>query len=183
MIESSISRQRLWLCLVVIGAITAQFFILRVTPLSFGVGCTCAMLFLVTYARFAAKWKMPLVLAFAYNATGIAYSLAIGLLVLLTFPPPARPAPPILPSTPMISIIDLFFMGGNMNSLLTEFVRAVVLIFSYVLTIIMLGLTASLISWVLLRRHRFAKWILIVNTPWLLLTTWLVFAMFYESMS
>ena len=182
MIELSISRQRLSLCMVVIGALTAQFFFLRVTPLSFGIGCTCAMLFLVAYSRFANKWKMPLVLAFAYHATGIAYSLAIGLLVLLTFPPPARPTPPILPSTPLISIIG-FFMGGDLNSIVTEFVRAIVIIFSYALSIIMLGVTASLISCLFLRRHPFARWILIGNVPWLLLTTWLVFAMLYESMS
>ena len=182
MIESSISRQRLWLCLVAIGALTVQFFVLQVTPLSFGIGCTCEMLFLVAYARFANTWKMPFVLAFSYNVTGIAYSLAIGFFVLLTFPPPVRTTPHILTSTPLISIFD-FFMGGNLDSILAEFVRAVVLIFSYVLSVILLGVTASLISCVFLRRHRFAKWILIANAPWLLLTTWFVFAMFYESMS
>ena len=178
MIDASISRQQLSLWLVAIGMLGTQFFFLLVTPLSFGVTCTCAMLFLVVYARCAEKLKLPMKLAFAFLASGIAYSIAIGFFVLMSFAPPARPTPPILPPAPFLLLIDFFFFGG----FLTEFVRAIVLIFSYVLTIIIIALTASLISLAFLRHHRFAKWILMVNTPWLLLTAWLVFAMIYESL-
>ena len=168
MIDTSISRHVLSLWLIVIGVLTTHFLVLRVTALSFTVTCACEMLFLVVYTRWAKNPNFTTSLAFL--ATGIAYSVAIGFFVLMSFPPPKTTSPPISP-------IDFFLFAadsnGNPKGSLLDFVGAVALVFSYIFTAVIFAVTASTIALTLLRKNRFAKWILMINTPWLLLSVWL----------
>jgi hypothetical protein len=178
MIDTSTSRHRLSLWLIVIGILTTHFLVLRVTALSFVVTCACEMLFLVGYTRYANKPTFTTSLAFL--ATGIAYSVAIGFVVLMSFPPPKKPTPPILPIDFLLFHTD---SNGNPKGSLIDFFGAVFLIFSYILTIVTFAVTASFIALAFLRHHRIAKWIVMANTPWLLLTAWLVLCSIFESLN
>ncbi len=152
----------------------AFFSLLPATPVSFSVATLSAVLFVAIDVKLNKRfcgW-----LGISYFACALSYVVAIGFVTLQLFPPPAPPKPPL----PFWSGLYHLVSGGFIREIAEEIAAALALIVHYLMTIIACTLTSTGIALIDARRRRESRWLLIMNTPGILLSVYVIAAIAYD---
>lgn len=106
------------------------------------------------------QWRCAGMLALSFFACGLAYAVAACFFGIVVHPPPA----PLLQSRTLLEAIALAFA----------------IVFQYAVTIAICTVISSLIALHCFRSSWHSKWLLLLNTPGILLTGWLCVVILVE---
>lgn len=171
----TIRRSMVWLLYVAVYC--SIFSTLPASPLAFTGTSIVATLFLFIDAFATPRFRTPGLVAIAFFACGLAYSVATGLFLLSYFPPPVPPKPPL----PFWSGIYYLVSGGLIHDIATSIARGIALIFRYLTIIVACTVVSSSIALFTVRRRPHSKWLLLLNSPGILLCGYIVFALLAEA--
>jgi len=164
----------LWTLYVAVYA--AMFSTLPASPLAFAFASAVATLFLLIDAFSAPRFRTPGIVGISFFACGLAYSVATGFFILTQFPPPVPPKPPL----PFWSGIFYLASGGLLLDIGNAIAEAIAIVFQYVSMIVVCTIISSLIALLTVRRRPYSKWLLLLNSPGILLCGAIIYAILYE---
>lgn len=154
-----------------------MFSTLPASPLAFASASAVATLFLLIDAFAAPRFRTPGIVAISFFACGLAYSVATGFFILVQFPPPVPPKPPL----PFWSGIYYLVSGGLLRDVGNAIAEAIALVFQYVSMIVTCTIISSSIATLTIRRRPHSKWLLLLNSPGILLCGVIVYAILCET--
>jgi hypothetical protein len=120
--------------------------------------------------------NLPGRLGISYFACALAYVVTIAFAIMQLYPPTASPKPPM----PFWSFLYQLVMGGLLRDIFQEVGTAITTIVSYVMTIIACTFLSTTIALLTLRRDRASKWLLLLNTPGILLSVYCIAATAFD---
>ena len=167
---------RLLLWMLYFATFATFFSLLPATSLSFSVATCSAVVFAVVDIQSNKHFRGWL--GITYFACALAYVVAIGFVTLLLFPPTLPPKPPL----PFWAGLYHLVSGDFVRDIAQEIVAAIVLISHYIMTVIVCTLVSTGVALVFVRRQRKARWLLLMNTPGILLSIYVVTAVVYDGL-
>jgi hypothetical protein len=149
-------------------ALAVCFSALPATPLALGVAASAAVIFVAVDVKF--KENLRGWLGISYFACALAYVVTIAFVMMQLYPPTASPKPPM----PFWSFLYQLVTGGLLRDIFQEFGTAIAMIATYSMTIMTCTFLSTTIAMLTLRRIRASKWLLLLNTPGILLSVYYI---------
>lgn len=160
-----------------VAVYAAMFSWLPASTLAFVTATVVTTLFLLIDAFSGQHFRAPGIVGVSFFACGLAYAVASGFFVLLQFPPPVPPKPPL----PFWSGIYYLVSGGLVRDIGNAIAEGIALVFQYVSMIVVCTIISSSVALFTIRRRPHSKWLLLLNTPGILLCGWIVCVILYET--
>jgi hypothetical protein len=163
--------KRLFLWMLFFSLYSTVFSVLPATTLSFSIATCVAATFVVLDALLPLQYRFAGFLGISYFTCGLAFAIAAGFWSLVFFPPMTPPKPPMPFWTGLYHLVS----GGVYR----DFLQEIAIVAHYTMTILCCTFISVVIALARLRRERAAKWLLLLNSPGLLFTAYVVFEDFY----
>jgi len=174
--HSPLTIRRIILWTLYVAVFAAIFSVLPATSLSFNAASAVAFLFVAIDGFSPSRCRLQAMLATSFFACGLAYAVATGFIVLILKPPPVTPKPPL----PFWSELYHLVSGGIIRDTGNAIAETIATVFQYGITIIVCTMISSLIALFTFRRRKQSKWLLLLNSPWQLLSGWFCVVIVYE---
>ena len=141
------------------------------------VSSALAVTFLVGELCFGAR--MGRWLSVSYFLCALAYSVAVGFIVLQIYPPPVPPRPPL----PFWSAVYHVVSGGVLVDVGRQVGQFIKMIYDYAFTVVGCSMASGLIVAIQWKKQHAARYVLLLNSPGLLFSAYFLVGLAYDLMS
>lgn len=170
------STSRLFLWTLYFATFAAFFSVLPATSVSFGVAAFAAVVFAAVDVKFNGHFRGWL--GVSYFACALAHVVAIGFAMMQLCPPATPPKPPL----PFWAGLYHLVSGGFIRDIAQEIATAIAMIVHYLMTIIACTLISTAIALITPWRQRKSRWLLVMNTPGILLGVYVISVIVYDEL-